>query len=152
LLVQTLYFLKIVVDGDRCYKIGVTSRTISERIAEIEIELKTHFQSVSIAVYATWAHYGYLERYFLYKYNGCQYRIGNLTEYFKFEEKFAESILQELREIAPKEILPVESELIDGIPSKIERHIVLTEKINTSDTPHTPLPVSSRTRCQVFLT
>jgi Meiotically up-regulated gene 113 len=132
LLVQTLYFLQIVVDGDRCYKIGVTSRTVEERISEIERQLKTHFQSVSIEVYTSWAYYGYLERYFLYKYHGYQYQIGNLTEYFKLKAELAELICQKLREIEPKELLPVESELIDSIPSIIEHQIVIKERAKHS--------------------
>ena len=40
ILFQTLYFLKIVGDSTTIYKIGVTAREISERIDEIEPELK----------------------------------------------------------------------------------------------------------------
>jgi hypothetical protein len=132
LLVQTLYFLKIVVDGNDCFKIGVTSRTVEERITEIQRQLKTHFQSVFIEVCVSWAHYGYLERYFLYRYSGCQYQIGNLTEYFKFKPRVAELVWQELQEIEPKEILPVENEIIDGTPSKTEHQIVIQERAKHS--------------------
>lgn len=127
LLVQTLYFLKVVVDGDECYKIGVTSRTLEERIAEIQRQLKTHFQSVSIEVGGNWAYYGYLEQYFLYKYNRCQYQIGNLTEYFKFEPRVIELVWQELQEIKPRKILPIENEIINGTPSKIEYQILIQD-------------------------
>jgi hypothetical protein len=64
--------------------------------------------------------------------NRCQYQIGNLTEYFKLEAELAELIWQELREIEPKEIPPVERELIDGIPSQIEHQIVIKERAKHS--------------------
>lgn len=127
LLIQKLYFLTIVADGDRFYKIGVTSRVISERICEIETDLKVYFQSVSIEDWNSWEYYGYLERYFLYKYHRYQYQIGSLTEYFRFEENLLSLVVQELRELIPKEILPVESEIISGLPSRIERQIEFVE-------------------------
>jgi hypothetical protein len=61
-----LYYLKIIADGEEFYKIGVTGRTVTERILEINSDLKCHFKAISIEILGTWFHHGSLERYFIY--------------------------------------------------------------------------------------
>jgi CRP-like cAMP-binding protein len=39
---QTLYFLDVRVDGQQLHKIGVTTRSLFQRIAEVKQDLKQH--------------------------------------------------------------------------------------------------------------
>lgn len=50
-----LYYLKVTVDGNTLYKIGVTQRRIEERVAEVQHDLGKHFKTVSISVLGTWS-------------------------------------------------------------------------------------------------
>ena len=49
----TLYFLQVDVDSTTLHKIGVTSRTMSDRLPEIERDLKQHYSDISIDVLGT---------------------------------------------------------------------------------------------------
>jgi hypothetical protein len=57
----TLYYLEVIADSETLYKIGVTTRSLEERIPEIEQDLRSHFQSVSIKVLGSWVHRGNLK-------------------------------------------------------------------------------------------
>ena len=104
----TLYFLEIQVDNLTLHKIGVTSRTISDkpdgiasqRQKEIERDLKQHYSDININVLGTWQHRGNVELYFKHRYSRFNYRIGKLTEYYKFED--VSSILTDLNSMQPK--------------------------------------------------
>ena len=57
----TLYFLEVQADGKTLHKIGVTSRTISDRLPEIERDLQQHYSKIKINVLNTWQHRGNVE-------------------------------------------------------------------------------------------
>jgi hypothetical protein len=48
ILVNSLYFLEVKADGHCFYKIGVTTRSIEERIAEVQRDVRTHYSDVII--------------------------------------------------------------------------------------------------------
>lgn len=80
----TLYFLQIEADDKTLYKIGVTSRQMGDHLPEIERDLKRHYSNIDISVLGTWQHRGNVELYFKHRYQEFNYRIGKLTEYYKF--------------------------------------------------------------------
>ena len=99
----TLYFLEIKADGKVLHKIGVTSRTIGDRLPEIERDLQQHYSDINIDVLRTWQHRGNVELYFKHRYKKSNYRIGKLTEYYRFKD--VESVLQDLYAMQPKRLL-----------------------------------------------
>ena len=99
----TLYFLEIKANGKTLHKIGVTSRSISDRLTEIERDLKQHYSTIAIDVLGTWQHRGNVELYFKHRYNSFNYRIGKLTEYYKFKD--VESVLEDLYAMQPKRLV-----------------------------------------------
>lgn len=124
LLVNDLYYLKIQANGRTFYKIGVTHRPLDERVAEVEAQLRSHFQTVSIAVLGLWKHRGNVELYFKYRYQDFQYPIGSLTEYYQFEDaQDAKAALSDLRRMKPKELSQVELDILNDVPSAIEQQI-----------------------------
>ncbi len=96
----SLYFLEIKADGQTFHKIGVTRRTMGERIPEIERDLKQHYRAISIFVLGTWKHRGNVELYFKHRYKDFNYKIGKLTEYFKFKD--IERVKYDLEQMQPK--------------------------------------------------
>ncbi|WP_373539882.1 hypothetical protein [Chamaesiphon sp.] len=106
----------------------MTGRTIPERVIEINLDLKGHFETVAIEILGTWLHRGSLERYFIYKYERYLYQIVTHSEYFKFDEKLRKSVLRELRRIEVKEIFNIERDLLNRLPSQIECEIEAVER------------------------
>jgi hypothetical protein len=51
ILVNSLYFLEVKADGNCFYKIGITTRPIDERIAEVQRDVRTHYLDVAINLY-----------------------------------------------------------------------------------------------------
>ncbi|MGK7896164.1 MAG: GIY-YIG nuclease family protein, partial [Xenococcus sp. (in: cyanobacteria)] len=98
----TLYFLQLKCDGKILYKIGVTSRRISNRLAEIERDLKQHYSKIDISVLGTWKHRGNVELYFKHRYQEFNYPIGKFTEYYKFND--IESVKDDLFSMEPKQL------------------------------------------------
>jgi T5orf172 domain len=96
----TLYFLQIQADSKTLHKIGVTSRDISDRLPEIERDLKQHYSSIDISVLETWQHRGNVELYFKHRYKEFNYRIDKLTEYYRFKD--ADAVLDDLCSMQPK--------------------------------------------------
>ena len=96
----TLYFLEIETSGKTLHKIGVTSRKISDRLSEIERDLQPHYSSININVLGTWQHRGNVELYFKHRYQKFNYRIGKLTEYYRFKD--VELVLEDLYSMQPK--------------------------------------------------
>ena len=108
----TLYFLQIQVDNKTLHKIGVTSRTISDRLPEIERDLQQHYSKIDINVLGTWQHRGNVELYFKHRYQKFNYRIGKLTEYYSFKD--VDTILEDLRSMKPKILEAEELEIWRG--------------------------------------
>ncbi len=106
----TLYFLEIKADGKTLHKIGVTSRTIEERLPEIERDLKQHYSGVEINVLGTWQHRGNVELYFKHRYKEFNYPIGKLTEYYQFDD--IESVLADLESMEQKVLKDEELEIL----------------------------------------
>ncbi len=80
-----LYLLRVRADGSELHKIGVTSRPLEERLAEIRRDLANHFRDVELEVEGHWLNRGSLEHYFKCVFSRRQAQIGTLTEYFSFE-------------------------------------------------------------------
>lgn len=134
ILLSTLYYLEVKADGQTFYKIGVTTRPISKRIAEIYQDIRSHFQAVVITLLGTWANRGNVEKYFKYRYSLFNYPIGSLTEYFKFiDPEDAQAVQRDLRSMKPKVLSSVEQDILDSKPSPIERAFYAeTESIEQS--------------------
>lgn len=108
----TLYFLEIQTHIGTLHKIGVTTRPIQQRLVEIEADLLDHYKTVEIQVLRTWPHRGNVELYFKHRYQSFNYRIGSLTEYFKFNLSDANTVLSELHGMKAKVLSPVEIEIL----------------------------------------
>ncbi|WP_341531641.1 GIY-YIG nuclease family protein (plasmid) [Nostoc sp. UHCC 0302] len=107
-----LYFLEIQTPKRTLHKIGVTARPIQQRLAEIETDLLAHYKTITIQLLGTWSHRGNVELYFKHRYQNFNYRIGSLTEYFKFGAADANAALHELQEMKAKVLSPVEIDIL----------------------------------------
>lgn len=105
----TLYFLKIKADNKTLYKIGVTSRTMKERLPEIERDLQQHYSEIDIEVLGTWQHRGNVELYFKHRYHKSNCRVGKLTEYYRFKD--IDKVLEDLYAMQPKILVDLELEI-----------------------------------------
>ena len=115
ILLTTLYYLEVTVNGDTLSKIGITQRSIEERVAEVQRDLSSHFLVVSIKVLGTWEHRGNVEKYFKHRYKQFNYKIGNLTEYYKFDSiQDAKAVLQDLRQMKLKALCQAEADVISN--------------------------------------
>jgi len=110
ILVNSLYFLEVKADGNTFYKIGITTRSIEERIAEVQRDVRAHYSDVVVNLLGLWEHWGNVELYFKHRYQPFNYRIGTLTEYFAFPN--VKAVLQDLCEMKPKVLSAVESDVI----------------------------------------
>jgi hypothetical protein len=106
ILVNSLYFLEVKADKNIFYKIGITTRSSEERIAEVQRDLKAYYSDVIINLLGLWEHRGNVELYFKHRYKAFNYRIGKLTEYFAFPK--VKAVLQDLYEMKPKVLSAVE--------------------------------------------
>ncbi len=114
-LLSSLYYLKVQADSKILYKIGITTRPMPKRLAEIHRDLRSHYQTVEIEVINVWAHRGNVEKYFKYRYSDCNYPIGSLTEYFKFADPGeTQSVGRDLHEMEAKILSPVEQDILAG--------------------------------------
>jgi len=84
ILINSLYFLEVKADGQMFHKIGVTTRQIEQRIAEVQRDVKVHYSDVVVNLLGLWERRGNVELYFKHRYQPFNYRIGKLTEYFVF--------------------------------------------------------------------
>jgi hypothetical protein len=142
ILTQTLYYLKIVKslglfqgedtsperlrDFTTIYKIGVTTREISERVDEIEPELKAALgDRISIETIGLWENYGGLERYFIYKYQKYRCQSIKFTEYFAFPSEMAIGAIEDLNKLSTRTFRKKERDILNGISSKLETQIEL---------------------------
>jgi hypothetical protein len=110
ILVNSLYFLEVKADGNTFYKIGVTTRSIEERIAEVQRDVRAHYSDVVVNLLGLWEHRGNVELYFKHRYKPFNYRIGKLTEYFQFPN--VKVVLQDLCEMESKMLSDVEVDAI----------------------------------------
>jgi hypothetical protein len=87
ILLNSLYFLEVKADGNTFYKIGITTRAIEERIAEVQRDVRVHYSDVVVNnLLGLWEGRGNVELYFKHRYKPFNYRIGKLTEYFAFPD------------------------------------------------------------------
>lgn len=124
ILAVSLYFCEVRAEQAVYYKIGVTSRPLNEWVEEIRQDLLTQRAAVTVTVLDARPHRGNVELYFKHRYHAHQQRIGTLTEYFQFED--VTPVLRDLRRMPSKELSVVEREILDGLPSALERHIAET--------------------------
>lgn len=110
ILVNSLYFLEVKADGQSFYKIGVTTRSIEERIAEVQRDVRAHYSDVAVSLLGLWEHRGNVELYFKHRYQSFNYRIGKLTEYFSFPN--VKAVLNDLYGMEPKVLSAAESDAI----------------------------------------
>ena len=110
ILVNSLYFLEVKADGHCFYKIGVTTRSFEERIAEVQRDVRAHYSDVTVNLLGLWEHRGNVELYFKHRYKAFNYRIGKLTEYFVFPD--VKPILNDLYEMEVKVLSEVELDAI----------------------------------------
>jgi hypothetical protein len=108
--VNSLYFLEVKADGHIFYKIGVTTRTIKERIAEVQRDVRAHYSDVAVNLLGLWERRGNVELYFKHRYQPFNYRIRKLMEYFAFPN--VKALLQDLYEMKPKLMSAVELDAI----------------------------------------
>ena len=114
---KNLYFLEINAPDKTFYKIGVTSRGIKERIKEIKLDLSKLFNSFSISLLGVWSHRGNVEHYFKYRYEDYNFPLGNLTEYFQFED--IKSILVDFNALGDKQLARLEQDIFDNSANQI---------------------------------
>jgi hypothetical protein len=110
ILVNSLYFLEVKADGNCFYKIGVTTRSIEQRIAEVQRDVRAHYSDVVVNLLGLWEHRGNVELYFKHRSQPFNYRIGTLTEYFAFP--FVKVVLQDLYEMKPKTLSDIEVDVL----------------------------------------
>lgn len=110
ILMNSLYFLEVKANGNIFYKIGVTTRSIEERVAEVQRDVRAHYSNVTVSLLGLWEHRGNVELYFKHRYQPFNYRIGKLTEYFVFP--LVKAVLQDLCEMKPKVPSDIELEAI----------------------------------------
>ena len=79
-LVNSLYFLEVKANGNIFYKIGITTRLIEERIAEVQRDVRAHYSNVAVSLLGLWEHRGNVELYFKHRYQPFNYRIGKLSK------------------------------------------------------------------------
>jgi hypothetical protein len=92
--------------GETLYKIGVTQRSVKERVAEIVQDVRAVAGDVAIRVLGTWPQRGNVELYFKHRYAAHQRRLGSLTEYFAFDD--VGPVLRDLRRMQPKALTALE--------------------------------------------
>ncbi len=110
ILLNSLYFLEVKADGEILYKIGVTTRLIEERIAEVQRDVRAHYSDVVVNLLGLWEHRGNVELYFKHRYKAFNYRIGKLTEYFLFPN--IKTVLRDLYEMELKTLSDVERDVL----------------------------------------
>ncbi|MDZ8069023.1 MAG: GIY-YIG nuclease family protein [Nostoc sp. DedQUE08] len=113
ILCSSLYFLEIETNIGIIYKIGVTTRPVIKRVAEVKIDLLAHYSSAAIKVLGTWEHRGNVELYFKHRYQGFNYPIGSLTEYYKFNTEDVKIVLSDLQKMKPKILSKVEIDILE---------------------------------------
>ena len=134
ILLASLYYLKVQADGKILCKIGITTRPMPKRLAEIYRDLRSHYGAVEIEVLQTWANRGNVEKYFKYRYSSCNYPIGSLTEYFKFADPDeTQSVGHDLHEMEAKILSPVEQDILAGKQDEFLAALLADEQMKAGD-------------------
>lgn len=110
ILINSLYFLEVKADGNTFYKIGVTARSIEERIAEVQRDVRAHYSDAVVNLLGLWERRGNVELYFKHRYQAFNYRIGKLTEYFVFPN--VKAVLNDLYGMEAKVLSDVEIDVL----------------------------------------
>ncbi|MCU0542253.1 MAG: GIY-YIG nuclease family protein [Oscillatoriaceae cyanobacterium Prado104] len=110
ILLNSLYFLEVKTASQTFYKIGITTRSIAERIAEVQRDVREHYSDAVVNLLGLWESRGNVELYFKHRYRVFNYRIGTLTEYFAFPD--VKLILKDLYAMESKILSEVELEAI----------------------------------------
>jgi hypothetical protein len=127
-----LYYLKVLADGKILYKIGITTRPMAKRVAEIYKDLRPHYKVVEIEVLGTWASRSNVERYFKYRYCDFNYPIGSLTEYFIFTNE-AQGVERDLHKMEAKVQSQAEQDIVDEKLDKFIAMLLADELTKVSD-------------------
>jgi|GEM_PF-374062 hypothetical protein len=127
ILETTLYFLEVRTGKGVLHKIGVTTRPLEQRLAEIRLDLMSHFSAVELVPLGTWAHRGNVELYFKHRYRRFQRPLGSLTEYFAFDD--VKQVLRDLRRMKPKELTDAERNILAGEASPVEQRILQPDEM-----------------------
>lgn len=98
-----LYFIEVMADHQRFYKIGLTSRKLETRIKEIEQDLKKYYLNIQLTPLFEIKGFAFLETFFKQKYTEQQMKMGTLTEYFSFTNEQVALILKDLNLLNFKE-------------------------------------------------
>jgi hypothetical protein len=109
ILQTSLYFIEVRTEHETLHKVGVTTRPLEQRLAEIRHDLTPHFGDIELVSLGTWAHRGNVELYFKHRYRRFQRPIGTLTEYFTFED--VKRVLRDLKRMRPKDLTNVEQSI-----------------------------------------
>ena len=117
----SLYFLEVTHSGGQLHKIGVTTRSIAERLAEISDDLAPLVGETSIKVLDIFPYRGNVELYFKYRYQAQRADVGGLTEYFTFEK--ASDVTRDLRRMQDKTLSELEREVLTGQADPLTREI-----------------------------
>jgi hypothetical protein len=79
-----LYLLAIRADGHVYHKVGITTRPIAERVAEVRAFLRAHFREAEAWPLFHLPEVSYVEAYFKAMYAAYRLPLGEATEYFDF--------------------------------------------------------------------
>lgn len=90
-----LYFIELIADHQKFYKIGLTSRKLKARLKEIEQDLKKHYLTIQLQPLFQIKGFAFLETFFKQKFRAQQMKIGQLTEYFSFSDNEVNLILRD---------------------------------------------------------
>ena len=118
-----LYCLQVDADGERLYKIGLTSRQLEDRLPEIHRDLAAHFETVKIKPLLFKLHRGHCERYFKFLYAENNRPVGRLTEYFTFSDVEFKKVLSDLKRMPDRQFNDIETKIQRNWWAKEERRI-----------------------------
>jgi hypothetical protein len=119
ILETSLYFIEVRTLQGILHKIGVTTRPLEQRLAEIRADLSPHIGEIELVPLGVWRHRGNVELYFKHRYRRFQHPIATLTEYFAFDD--VKAVLRDLRRMKPKELIEAEQSILAGESSRVER-------------------------------
>ena len=94
-----LYFLRVNIPGGLplLHKIGMTARSVDDRLAEIRADLTADYPGATLEMLESWPRMGRVERYAKFRFRASKYRLGRQTEYFAFDD--VKPVLRELRRL-----------------------------------------------------
>src|SRR5690606_35366258 len=115
----SLYFIEVRAPQRILHKIGVTTRLMELRLAEIRADLRPHAGEVELVPLGVCRHRGNVELYYKHRYRRFQQPIVTLTEYFAFDD--VKAVLRDLRRMKPKQLIEAEQSILAGEPSRVEQ-------------------------------